>query len=196
MRGLLHLLRHGQTAANAAGLIQGQGDPELTELGRRQAAAAALALPPGAAVISSPLLRARQTAQALDGGSEAATVDPRWIEMDFGDLEGRPVAEVRDLLWARWADDAEWAPAGGESLASVSRRVAQACEELLPRIAAEDVVVVTHVSPIKAAVAWALGVSPLIAGRMFVREASITTIRAGFDGHPVLETFGVCPTGP
>ena len=140
-------------------------------------------------MITSPLRRACQTAEAIAGSRPI--IDPRWMEMDFGDLEGRPVAEVRDLLWDRWADDVGWAPAGGESLASVTRRVTEACEELLPRIATEDVVVVTHVSPIKAAVAWALDVTPLIAGRMFVREASITTVTCGFDGRPVLAAFGV-----
>lgn len=120
-------------------------------------------------------------------------IDRRWMEMDFGELEGRPVAQIRDLLWMRWGDDLEWAPAGGESLASVSRRVAEACAELLPRIAEEDVIVVTHVSPIKAAVAWALDVSPLVAGRLFVREASVTTIRADHDGRPVMDGFGLAP---
>ncbi len=54
MNGVLYLLRHGQTAANAAGEIQGQRDPNLNEFGRRQAAAAARLLPTGAAVVTSP----------------------------------------------------------------------------------------------------------------------------------------------
>jgi broad specificity phosphatase PhoE len=159
-------------------------------VGRRQAAAAAALLPAqAAAVVTSPLLRARRTAGAL--ASAAPTVDARWMEMDFGQLEGRPVAEVRDLLWSSWADDLAWAPPGGESLASVTRRVTEACEELLPRIGREDVVVVTPFSPIKAAVAWALAVPPTVAGRLYVPEASITTIAAGDDGRPVLRSFGV-----
>lgn len=142
-------------------------------------------------MIASPLRRACQTAEVIARGTP--TIDRRWMEMDFGELEDRPVAQAVGLLWTGWAGDLEWAPVGGESLASLSRRVAEACEELLPLIGGKDVIVVTHVSPIKAAVAWALDVTPLIAGRLFVPEASITTIRAGGDGRPVLEGFGLAP---
>jgi broad specificity phosphatase PhoE len=192
---VLYLLRHGQTAANAAGEIQGQRDPELNQLGRRQAAAAARLLPSGAAVVTSPLLRARQTAEAL-AGCGAPTVDRRWMEMDFGDFEGRLVADVREVMWAGWRDDVDWAPGGGESLAAVSRRVREACSALVPHAAAEDVIVVTHVTPIKVAVAWALDVEPTIAGRTFVAEASITTIAVNADGVPILRSFGLGPIDP
>jgi broad specificity phosphatase PhoE len=182
---LLLLIRHGQTEANAAGLIQGRRDPDLTPLGRRQAATLASAVPETATVVSSPLRRARQTAECLGRPVE---IDERWVEVDYGDLEGRVVADVRGLL-TRWQVDAEWAPAGGESLAAASRRVASACEELLPRFAVDDVVVVTHVGPIKAAVAWALGAQPGVARRMFVDLASITTVAIGTEGVPVLLSF-------
>ena len=182
---MLLLVRHGQTEANAAGLIQGRRDPDLTALGRRQAAALAGAVPDTATVVSSPLRRARQTAEGLGRPVE---IDERWLEVDYGDLEGRVVADVRGLL-TRWLVDADWAPTGGESLAAASRRVVSACEELLPRFAVEDVVVVTHVGPIKAAVAWALGAPPNVARRMFVDLASITTVGIGTEGVPVLLSF-------
>ena len=186
---MLYLVRHGQTEANAAGLIQGQSDFDLTEVGRRQAEALAAALPTAATVIASPLRRALLTAAPI-AGERPVAVDPRWMEMNFGDLEGKTVAEVRGRLWASWGRDLDWAPdGGGESLASVHRRVTEACEELVPRLATEDVIVVTHVSPIKAAVAWALGVTPLVAGRMFVEQASVATIVLGGDGKPVLRSF-------
>ncbi|MGH9222813.1 MAG: histidine phosphatase family protein [Acidimicrobiales bacterium] len=186
---MLYLVRHGQTEANAGGLIQGQSDFDLTDLGRRQAEALAAALPTDAAVIASPLRRALLTAAPI-AGERPITVDPRWVEMDFGDLDGKTVAEVRGELWSRWGQDVNWAPGGGESLASVHRRVAEACAELAPRLASEDVIVVTHVSPIKAAIAWALDVSPLIAGRMFVEQASVATVVIGRDdARPVLRSF-------
>ena len=146
-------------------------------------------------MVTSPLLRARQTAEAL-AGCGIPTVDRRWMEMDFGDFEGRLVADVRDVMWAGWRDDVDWAPGGGESLAAVSRRVRQACSTLLPRAAVEDVIVVTHVTPIKMAVAWALDVEPTIAGRTFVAEASITTIAVNADGVPILRSFGLGPIDP
>jgi broad specificity phosphatase PhoE len=74
--------------------------------------------------------------------------------------------------------------------------VAAACEELAAALAAPpavaaatDVVVVTHVSPIKAAAAWALGTGPEVAWRMFVELASITTVAVGEGGVPLLTSF-------
>ncbi len=193
--GRLFLVRHGQTAPNAAGLIQGQTDPELTAQGRQQAAALAPALPveTATAVISSPLRRARQTAEAL-GGGRTFTIDPRWIEIAYGEFEGGDIADVRPTLWANWEADPTWAPpGGGESLAAVAERVASACDELAAATAAGDVIVVTHVNPIKLAVTWALGTPPQASGRMFVQLASITTIEVSPAGHPVLLGFSALP---
>ena len=61
---MLIIVRHGRTAANASGLLLGRADPELDELGRRQAAAVAAALPPVDRVVASPLRRAQETAAA------------------------------------------------------------------------------------------------------------------------------------
>ena len=59
---MLFVVRHGRTAANASGLLLGRLDPDLDELGVRQAAAAAAALGTVDRVVSSPLLRTRRTA--------------------------------------------------------------------------------------------------------------------------------------
>jgi len=192
---VLYLVRHGQTAANAAGLIQGQTDPGLSDLGRQQAAALAAILPAktAAAIIASPLRRARETAAAFAPDAPHFVVDRRWIELAYGDFEGLPVAEVRQEMWDRWMADPEWAPPGGESHASVARRVAEACEELSAMAAEHDVIVVTHVNPIKMAVAWALGADPRIAMRTFVHLASVTTIAIAPAGHPVLTGFSALP---
>ena len=106
--------------------------------------------------------------------------------------------DVREILWENWSRDLEWAPGGGESLASVHRRVTAACEELAPRFATSDVIVVTHVSPIKSAIAWALDVSPAIASRMFVEQAAVATILiARDDGRPLLRSFNeLAPVAP
>src|SRR5207302_5960129 len=121
----------------------------------QQAAAVGRGLQGAARVGSSPLLRARETADAIGGTVE---VDDRWIELDYGIWDGRPLAEVPAELWVRWRADPDFAPEGGESLAALGRRVADACQALAEEAADDDVVVVSHVSPIKAAVAWALGV--------------------------------------
>jgi broad specificity phosphatase PhoE len=182
---MLLLVRHGQTAANAAGQLLGRADVALTETGLQQAAALAAALGPVDRVISSPLQRARQTAAAFGSHVE---VDDRWTELDYGIYDELPLADVPMELWERWRSDAEYAPPEGESLASVGRRVHRACVELAPAAADADIVVVTHVSPIKAAVAWALEVGDQIAWRTFVAVASITRIGVTERG-PLLRSF-------
>ena len=183
---MLYLVRHGQTTANAARVVQDQRDPELTEVGVRQAATLVSVLPAAARVVSSPLRRARVTAAALDRPVE---VDDRWIEIDFGELEYRPVAEIRESVWPKWREDPEWVPAGGESLGDVARRVGPACDALAALAVEGDVIVVAHVTPIKLAVAWALGVGPEVAARMTVDLASITTVEVRPDRLPVLRSF-------
>ncbi|HVE99288.1 MAG TPA: histidine phosphatase family protein [Mycobacteriales bacterium] len=179
---MLILVRHGQTDANARGLLLGRDDPPLNETGRRQARALAAALPRAARIVSSPLTRARHTAAVLAGAAPGVTdaeeveVDARWIEMDYGDLDGRPATALDERSWWTWRQDPDFVPAGGESLAAVCTRVHEACVELADDAARGDVVVVSHVSPIKAAVTWALGVGDEVGWRMFLADAAVCRI--------------------
>lgn len=180
--------RHGQTAPNRDGLVLGRADPELTEEGHRQAAllGAALAGEPVAAIRSSPLVRARQTAEAIGAAcGVAVTVDERLLEIDWGAWEGRPAGSLAVADVDRWKADDGTAPEG-ESLESLSRRVESFCVETME----EDglVVAVSHVSPIKAATAWALGVDGAVAWRMFLGLASITRVGRGRTS-PILLSF-------
>ncbi len=181
---MLILARHGETPANAERLMVGRTDPPLTERGRRQAEALAASLPVRATLVASPLQRARQTAQALGD----AEVDDRWREINYGEFESRPAADAWLPLWERWQADPEYVPPDGESLASVGRRVRQACDELCERAATGDVIVFTHVGPIKAAVAWALHVDDTVARRMFVDLASVSRVAVS-DHGPLLHSF-------
>jgi alpha-ribazole phosphatase len=79
-------------------------------------------------------------------------------------------------------------PAGGESLATLDRRVREACAALVERAATQNVVVVSHVSPIKAAVAWALGVDIGISFNCHLDQAAICRIVVR-NGRPLLQTF-------
>jgi broad specificity phosphatase PhoE len=185
---VLFLVRHGQTAENARGLLLGRQDPPLSDTGRRQAAALARIIPT-ARVVSSPLRRARQTAQAF---GQPVVVDERWIELDYGDLDGCRPEEVSQDVWARWRADASFVPSGGESLTALGTRVRSACDELSAEAAERDVVVVSHVSPIKAAIAWALAVDDGVAWRMFVRDGSIARVAIA-DHGPVLLAFNEMP---
>lgn len=180
---MLIVVRHGETAANADGLILGRADPPLTDLGERQAAALAQGLPRPHRAVSSSLQRARQTAGAF---GVPVDIDDRWIELDYGELDGQPAAG--NAVWERWRADSTFVPPGGESLAALGERVRAACEELATEAAERDVVVVSHVSPIKAAVAWALGVGDEVAWRLYVEDAAVCRIRIGPSG-PVLLAF-------
>lgn len=184
---MIVLVRHGQTSANAAGLLLGRSDPALTDLGRRQARALGSAVAGASRLVTSPLARARQTAEALGLAAEVE-VDDRWVEVDYGVFEGQPLGQVPAEVWQRWRADPTWQPPRGESLASVGRRVARACEDLAAAAAVSDVVVVSHVSPIKAAVAWALGVGDEVAWRMFLDVAAISRIGLGARG-PTLRGY-------
>lgn len=171
---MLILVRHGETEANARQLLLGRADPPLTALGRQQAAALASAIAAPHRVISSPLRRARDTAAAF--GCDVV-VDARWVEMDYGRLDGSAASAVSEDVWQRWRTDPEFVPAGGEPLAAVGRRVTAACHDLAAEAADRDVVVVSHVSPIKAAITWALGVGDVVAWRMWLDDAAVCRIR-------------------
>ena len=179
---MLFLVRHGQTAANASGLLLGRADPPLSPLGREQAAALAGCIPAGTRVVSSPAARTRETAAALGSDFE---IDERWIELDYGDLDQVPLRDVPPAVWAQWRADPTFIPAGGESLAALGVRVRESCSELLDEIRESNVAVVTHVSPIKAAIAWALGAGDDLAWRIFVEVASIARIGADQFGTTV-----------
>jgi broad specificity phosphatase PhoE len=165
----------------------GRSDPPLTEAGRRQAAALAAGLPRPTRLITSPLVRARETA-AVFATAVPAQIDPRWTEMDYGALDGQPMTALDGDAWRAWRSDPEHVPAGGESLAAVRDRVAAACVELAEEAAHGEVVVVSHVSPIKAAVAWALGVGDDVSWRTHLDVASISRIAIGPSG-PALRSF-------
>ncbi len=170
---MLIVVRHGRTTANREGRLLGRLDVDLDGVGRRQAAAVAAAIGPVDRVISSPLARTRQTAEAWGVDVE---VDDRWIELDYGEFDGVPMRDVDGDVWTRWRADPYFAPPRGESLAALGERVRSACDDLVAAAVDEDVVVVTHVSPIKAAAAWALGVGDEVAWRMYVAPASVMRI--------------------
>jgi broad specificity phosphatase PhoE len=182
---MLLLVRHGRTDANAQGLLLGRADPPLSDEGRAQAAALAAIIPRDARVVSSPLLRTRQTAQAFGLPVE---LDERWIELDYGELDGTPLRQVPPGLWREWRADPTFTPPGGESLAELGVRVRAACADLVDEVRDGDVVVVSHVSPIKAGIAWALGAGDELAWRLNVQVASIARIGVDQWG-PSLRSF-------
>ncbi len=194
MTATIHVVRHGRTAANAGGLLLGRLDPELDPLGVTQAEAVAARLATDLAgrevrVVSSPLRRCRATAEVVAGTLGAGVeVDDRWIELDYGELDGVAMTEVPAATWAAWRSDVGWRPPGGETLVELGARVRGACDELAAGEEDGDVVVVTHVSPLKAAAAWALGVGDEVTWRLYVAPASVSRIGLR-GGGPSLQLF-------
>jgi broad specificity phosphatase PhoE len=200
---VLILARHGRTTANAQRLLLGRMDLPLDELGTQQAAAVGAALARSTRpvrIVASPLGRTRATAEAIATACGAVEVefDERWIEVDYGIFDGEPLAEVPSEVWQHWRSDASWTPPEGESLADVGVRVRAACAELAAESATNDVVVVSHVSPIKAAAAWAIGTGDSAAWRLFCDVASISRVRTANDAPTLVswnETAHLAPLG-
>jgi probable phosphoglycerate mutase len=151
---VIYLVRHGQTEWNAERRMQGRMESSLTALGRRQAAAMAEMLaerlrregaPPGWRLVSSPLGRARDTAEAIGARLDLAVeLDDRLTEIAFGDWEGRLRDEVTpghpELFATR-----EWlvSPPNGETFEAVRARVASFLADLPPE-PARRVIAVSH----------------------------------------------------
>ena len=191
---MIVLVRHGQTDANRAGLLLGRADPPLNERGRRQAAATAASLAQEVAptVLVSPLQRTRETARLIgDATGAPVTVDARLVELDYGEWDERRVADLPLETVERWRSDPTFAPPGGESLADLRRRVAPVAAEAFEAFEQADdrtVIVVSHVSPIKALILCALDLDDRYAWRLRLDVASICRLGPGPLG-PTLTSF-------
>jgi len=189
------LLRHGQTPMSVQKRYAGRSDAPLTGVGVQQAAAAAkrLASADLGVIVTSPLVRAVQTAQEVATVTGAAVVtDDGFRETDFGAWEGLTFAEVRER-WpaelATWLADPEVAPPGGESFTDVSARITAALHRVLADRAGQTVLIVSHVTPIKMLVAAALLAPPAALYRMHLDVAALSEIDWYADGPAVLRSF-------
>ncbi|WP_284747512.1 bifunctional RNase H/acid phosphatase [Amycolatopsis sp. RTGN1] len=192
----LLLLRHGQTEMSALRRYSGRGDVPLTELGRAQAAAAAkrLAAMEGLVVdgeavpiISSPLTRTKQTAQAVaDALGGRVETHPGLIETDFGDWEGLTFAEAAERdpeLHSSWLGDSSVPPPGGESFDVVHRRVRKARDELIAEHGGKTLLLVSHVTPIKTLLRMGLDAGPQLLFRLHLDLASLSIVEFYPDGN-------------
>lgn len=199
----LLVVRHGVTRHSVEHRFSGRGgiDPPLLPLGQQQAQAVAeeLAQRGGAqAVVTSPMTRARQTAGIIAkrlGLGRPVVVDDL-AEADFGRWDGLTFAEVRhrwpDELTA-WLSSPEVAPPGGESFAAMRVRVDRARAELVAAHPSQRVIVVAHVSPIKALVQRVLEAPAVSAFRIELAPCSLTTIGWWSDGGCTI--YGVGEVG-
>ncbi|WP_418956761.1 bifunctional RNase H/acid phosphatase [Streptomyces tritici] len=193
------LLRHGETALTPEKRFSGSGgnDPELSAVGLRQADAVAEALAARGTIqeiVSSPLKRCRQTAEAVGArlGLDVR-VEEGLRETDFGAWEGLTFGEVRE----RYPDDLDaWLASpkaeptgGGESFATVARRVTATRDRLAAAYAGRTVLLVSHVTPIKTLIRLALGAPPESLFRMELSAASLSAVAYYADGNASVRLF-------
>jgi ribonuclease H / adenosylcobalamin/alpha-ribazole phosphatase len=204
----LLVIRHGRTVLTEAGRFSGGGgaDPPLSPAGEQDAArvAAVIAglgrpgalfadLPPVTAVITSPMLRTRQTAgavaEALGLGEPVAHSE--WIEAGFGAWDGLTYADlVRDHAeeLRRWQGSTSYAPPGGESLDEVRARVREARAAAVAVHRGQAVAVVTHASPVRVVLQEAADAGPSALWRLRVSAGSLSIVRYWDDGGIELVT--------
>ena len=192
------MVRHGATPMSLEKRFSGLGgaDVGLTEIGIAQAQAAAKDLAERGEIdliITSPLLRTRQTAQYIADLCEAeVVVMEEFAECSFGDWDGYTFTEVR-AQWPealqRWLDSVEVAPPGGESFAQVLDRVNRGRLEILKKYHGKRVVIVAHVTPIKLMAAIAVNAPLESVYRMELRPGSISSMMWFADGNASLTSF-------
>ena len=189
----LILARHGETASNRQRLGLGRQDVPLTEVGRLQAEALAISLEqmPVAAVYSSPLRRALDTARAIaERQGLAVVVEEGLTEMDIGEMDGLTFEEMRQRhaeFLRRWQGDdlATLRMPGGESLQDLQERATEALRRLAERHDDETVVAVSHNFTIRVLLCHALNL-PIAEFRRLRQDLAATTTLDVRDDRTVL----------
>jgi probable phosphoglycerate mutase len=189
---LVLLVRHGLTATTGVKLPGRAPGLHLAEAGQRQAEAAAAriaALGRVAAVYTSPLERARETAAAIARACRVtARVEPGLNEVQIGRWTGLSIARVRRMrawhLVLRHPSGFRFP--GGEAFPEMQARVVAAVRALCERHPGDTIVAVSHGDPIKATVAHALGVPLDLFNRIVIAPASVTAVAYRPEGPFVL----------
>jgi probable phosphoglycerate mutase len=186
------VLRHGETPLSIEKRFSGRGDAALNERGEAQAAAAASRLADlGVEVIvSSPLRRTRQTAEAVAAKTgRDVVIEDGFAETDFGEWEGSTFGEIAkrspDAL-KEWLADPQVAPPGGESMAATAIRVTAARQRVVEQYGERRVLIVTHVTPIKLLLRDALDAPLHTVFRIHIDPASLSVIDWRPEGAPVV----------
>jgi probable phosphoglycerate mutase len=194
---LVAFIRHGDTEWNRRGLIQGSSDIALDDEGR--AIVGAWRIPKdlaGFEWLASPLKRAAETAAILRGS--ACPTDPRLVEMDWGDWEGRRVPDIRaelgDLMKAWEARGLDFQGPNGESPRMVQDRVRPVLAEIAR--AGRPTVIVAHRGVIRAVYAMATGWDMVSKATERTRDDCVQLFALSADGSPSLHRINVPLTPP
>jgi probable phosphoglycerate mutase len=173
MNGSIWLVRHGETEWSLSGAHTGRTDIPLTDRGRAAAEGLGglLAGRPFALVLTSPLVRARDTCR-LAGYSDEAQVDPNLREWDYGDYEGRTTAQIRSQRpgWDLWTDGVPH----GEAIEQVAARA----DAVIARAAAADgdVALFAHGHLLRILTTRWLGLPPADARLFALATATLSTL--------------------
>lgn len=191
MPSRLLLIRHGETLWNQEGRIQGHTDVPLSERGREQArrVGAVLRAEKPAAVVSSDLRRALETAELAAPPGLQPIAEPRFREAYFGEWEGLTHPEMAERFpdaYPAWREDPlRCRPPKGETVEELVARCSRAAREILARYADEAVALVLHGGPIRALVVALLELPLEHYSRLRVANCSFTRIHVDRRG-PVL----------
>ena len=188
----IYYIRHGETAWNAEGRLQGAQDTSLNDLGRKQAVRAGGILADlfaregrseqALAYVASPLGRARSTMELVRGALRLPphdyTIDNRLREIGYGNWEGSTLAQMQardpDVFARRQAEKWTVSPPGGETYASVQIRVRDWYDSVLV-----DTVAVAHGGTARALMV-ALGIeTPASAADLTIEQGAVYVFRDG-----------------
>ncbi|MFM5904112.1 MAG: bifunctional RNase H/acid phosphatase [Microbacteriaceae bacterium] len=190
------LVRHGRTHLTESAKISGRGgeNPPLSDLGREDATRVARLLAEfgktGAyahmdspdAIITSPILRTRETASIIAErlGLSDVAIEDNIAEISFGTWDGKSNDEAKALdpeLFEGWRGSWTVSPPDGESLETFDARIAEAQKGLVKKYAGRTVVVVAHVMPIRGLIGKVLGTPPSVYWSLQVAPCSVSVVR-------------------
>jgi probable phosphoglycerate mutase len=183
--GQIIFLRHGQAKNNTERILAGrtEGIP-LTDTGIKQVEHTAQLLEHMniSAIYSSPIQRAKHTAEIVgEQNSLDITVDDRLIELDMGKFTGMPYDEIfnshGNVFMKFYNSELEIAHNGVETFVEVKKRVLGIVDHIIEKHPDENVVLVTHMDPIKAMLATVVDLSPTNLFELIIANASLTIFR-------------------
>ncbi len=190
-RGDLWLIRHGETAWSLSGAHTGRTDLPLTAEGERRAGVVRDALKdrPFALVLTSPLLRARETCR-IAGYGDVAQVEPNLTEWDYGDYEGKSTPDIRQFRpgWELWKDGVP----RGETVERVYARAAQVIERAMEPQG--DVALFAHGHILRILTACWLALEPR-GGRLFALSTATLSVLGHEREQRVISRWNVPPNG-
>jgi len=193
------LVRHGETKWNFERRIVGHTEIELNKTGHRQAQQLALALSDHkvSAIYTSPLRRARQTAEAIASKHDIEIeMEDALKEFDAGDMNGLTIDEVNrkyENFFERWVQgDPELRMPGGESVSDLRRRTWPVVGRIVERHPGGTVIVVSHTIVILTVINTALGMALADFRKMRVNVGSISILEFGGSSASLLRFNDTC----